>query len=551
MDLKQFVIPTQLDEGLVRKNMKPHTKSVKDLDSCCCGRETANYYFLCKYFDIPVDGEKVLEELTKLQDRDPSSEKYGCLRWYREEPYIIDTNAAFFIIQPLSLAFLLCREKLSVREEELIRVLMFHAKQWFTGECENHGLYYPNKIVSDGAMLLAVGTVTGDEAAIEKARAFWDRWLEYTEEYGWGWGENTSETYGAIIVGAFDYALCCLEKEDPLYERIYQVRADFMDYMAYHENYEFVPSIRTYNFEGYPKNDHEMNYMDVEAENYSAVKDGIVPYRCLTVMVLHQIAPFYQAVKDPSEFHKERIFADSYASTYKGKNIHLGTINKFPVIPGCYQEDGWGIGWQAMPVSVLAKNHETSFLRFANVADGKLKSHIAHDIKFGYLSASIFPDENIPDTWTYAEQVKNQAVIVRSMSHIANRSSYLADEWYLQHFKGEVCEYLGWYVFDYGDCALAVKPLNGEARVIRDGEKIRVARVLYEGDEKLLVRRKEITAWAVTVFDGDEDFREILKSLPAYYDEIKDLRYPREIPLFQAVCGEAKIMFDSHKECSQ
>lgn len=547
MEWKRYIKQVELDDGMVRIYRQPHTREIEALPSCCCGRSTGNYYFLCKYYGLELAGEAVLRELAKLQDTDETSATYGCLRWYREETYIYDTNGAFFVLQPIALAFLLCGDRISEEERKIMEPVFDRAGIWFGGECEHYGYHYPNKIISDGAMLLAIGTLTGNPRWVDESREFWDGWLAYTKEYGWGWGENTSECYSAVIVGAMNLALCCLKEADPLYEKIYEVRGRLLDYVAYHENYEFVPSIRTYNFSGMVANDHEPNIFNMKANFDYFVEQGGLSYEVLTALTLHEAAPAYEPKVSSEILHRERIFGDSYATTYKGENIRLGTVSHFPVMPGCYQEDGWGLGWQSMPVSVLALKHETSFLRFANVVGGELRTHIAYDKHYAFLNTSIFVDENIPDFSTWSDQENNTAVVVRTLSHVANKSSYLADEWYLQHFDGMFAEYKDWCVFHYGDCVLAVKPLNGRVTVTRDGENIRVAQVLYQGEEKLLVLRECTTAWAVVVLDKAEDWERQLDSIHTSYEEIKDLRFPRVQKPFRVTCGAAELVYDLYK----
>ncbi len=545
-DLKQYFEEKDFDNGFIRVNRQPHTKDIEALTSCCCGRTTGTYYFLCKYFGIEIDGEATLSEIAKLQDVDKASPTYGCLRWYREEPCIRDTNGAFFVLKPVAMALLFCPEKISAREREIILPVLKTAGEWFSDECNNYGYYYPNKIASDGAMLMAIGIITGDDELIRKAEEFWSGWLDYTDEYGWGWGENTSKCYCVILNDALELALCCMKEDSEIYRRLYKARSILLDYVAYHGEYEFVPSIRTYTFSGTVTATQGVTIDSLSPDTLKN-PDGKIDCYDLLTLILHDKAPRYTAVPDESSFHLERIFGDSYAATYKGENIRLGTVSKFPVMPGCYQNDWWGLGWQSMPVSVLAKKHETSFLRFASVCEGKLRTHIAYNKHYAYLNTHMFSDENIPDVLTVCNQKDNTAVIVRTIGHLANSASYFADEWYFQHFDGELFMYNGWYVFDYGDCALAVMPVNGEADIIRSGENIRLAQKFYDGEEKLLVSRQWITAWAAVVIDNAENREAQLDEVKTEYTEIKDLRFPREHKPFKISCGKAQLDFEPYK----
>lgn len=515
-----------LDNGMVRSTVQPHTKDIEALPTAASGPLTGDYYFAAKHFGEDAEFEAMLTEIAKLQDTDENSWTFGCLRWYREEPCIRDTNGAFFTLRYIACALCAYPERISSRECEIIMPVLERAAVWFEKECFGHGYFYPNKIMSDGGLLMLIGMVTSNNDTIEKARKFWEGWLSYTKDYGWGWGENTSKCYLPIMVDALNLALICLDNSDSLYQELLAMRNRLLDYKEFHGDYEFVPSIRTYNFDG------------------NTCSQGSTSIANDTRLILEKIAPEYIPAKSKETFHTEKIFEKSYATTYKGENIRLGTINKFPVMPTCYQTETWGLGWQSMPVSVLAKDHETSFLRFSAISGGNSHTHPAEDKHSAYLFNRLFEDENIPDCFTISKQDANTAVVVRGMYHIANKASYLADEWYLQHFDWEFCEYNDWFVLNYKDCVLAIKPLGGSAKVTRNGEKIRISQVAYDGEEKLIIKRKWITSWAVAVLDTAENYEAELDKIATSYEVISDLRYSRIIPPIKITCGKAELTFD-------
>lgn len=538
-EIRRRFVSAELDNGMVRVDMRPHTRDIEAMTSVCNGPYTGSYYFLCKYFDVPVDGETLLTEIAKMQDTDEGSRTYGCSRWYREEPQIRDTNGAFFVYLPIVEALLFCGEKVSAKEREIIMPVLDRAAVWFAHECEGHGYFYPNKIMSDGALFLALAKLGTNEEMRKRAYAFWQSWIEYTEKLGWGWGENTSKVYTRVMISALDVALSCLEADEELYAKLFGLRKRLMDYRAYHgENYEFVPSIRTYNFEGSAITDvaHGASIMAL--------------YQRLANELAGKLAPQYEPVPFDEKFHKEHIFGDSHTFTYKGENIRLGTVSKFPVMPGSYQNEGWGLGWQSMPVSVLAINHETSFLRFVSESEGKTRTHPAVDKHSAYLDNAVFAGENIPDMFTVCDQKDNVAVVVRSISHLANKCSYIADEWYFQHFDGEIRHHNSWTIMDYGDCVHCIMPLNGETKVTRDGEKVQITQVMYKGEDKLVTKRFLSTAWAVAVFDKNDGIEAKLDALGAEYEEINDLYYSRPVAKpFKIKCGGAELEFDPDFTC--
>lgn len=67
-----------------------------------------------------------------------------------------------------------------------------HAAAWFSRECRTPELFYPNKTMSDGAMLLAIAHFLGEPEYLQTATAYFRRWEEYTVRRGWGWGRTSA-----------------------------------------------------------------------------------------------------------------------------------------------------------------------------------------------------------------------------------------------------------------------------------------------------------------------------------------------------------------------
>ncbi len=535
IDLKQYYQPKTLDNGMIRSNAKPHVTDIAHLESACVAPGTAIYYFVSRYFNMEIDGVLLLSELAKLQDTNPDSKTYGCLKWYRESKRIQDTNSAFFTLRNICYAMKFCPENVPSEERDIIMPMLRNATHWFKHECKKGGFFYPNKIMSDGAMLVLLSDILNEKELIDDAIDFWTRWMDYTDEYGWGWGENTSKGYSAVMKDALIVALMGFDKSSDVYKRLLGIYKKMLDYCAYHGDYEFTPSIRTYNFEGKAVYGDNPAYSKTNYENYT---NGII-----SEIILHENAPDIEITPDPADFHRERIFGDSYAVTYKGENIRLGTITKFPVMCHCIEERGWGLGWQSMPVSAVALKHETAFLRFVTVSNGETRSHMST----GWKNKNLFPDANIPSVCTYSQQERNTAVVVRMVEHVANTTSFFSDEWFFQHFDGEVKNVGDWYVFDYGDCALCIKSLDGTLELRQEDGKIRLINKFYEGSEKLIFCSRYLSTWAVVALDNSNDIEGELAKINTTKERIYDPRYSRGTPPFKAICGDAVLEFDPDK----
>lgn len=546
IDIMRYMNEVCVDNGMVRVFEHPHTPAVAHLESACCVSKTAMYYFICKYFNLEINGENIVREISKLQDTDKDSKTFGNLRWYREQKEVIDQNAAFFGLQPLALAYILYPERLTQEETKIILSTLEKGGSWFEKECKTGGYAYTNKEAGSGSALLLIAIATQNENLKNSAYDFWSKFIDYTEKRGWGWGENASKGYAKVTNRAFEVVLASMNESEELYHRINKLRNSLLDYLEYHEDYEMVPTIRTYNYEGKAKTyGLNINMSEEELIKKTVESDEKLGLFDVYSFILHKIAPKYIYSEDKSNFRKERLFDNSYAYTYKGENIRLGVTSHFPVVPNCAQEKGWGLAWQSMPVAVCAMNHETSFLRFAAECDGKLRTHPTMNRHFSVVNGTeLFADENIPDEHTFAEQSGNTAVVVRSIKNLANKASYLADEWVAKQFDGKLEQYNDWVVFNYGDCILAVKSFNNSVKVEQNGKEVRVSQIFYEGKEKYLVNKNVITTWAIVVIDEVRGYKKELDSIKTSFEEKTDLEIPRRSMPFEITCGKAKILYD-------
>ena len=205
-------LPREMSDYMIVNGISPHTPSVAHLESSTKGPETSAYYFLSRCFDTIDDSDavRILKEIKMLQCIDKKDEHYGCLRWYREEPYIFDTNGAFFVLLPIALSYVFFAHKKSKEEKDIIIEMLSVSAEWFKKECEGP-LFYTNKIVSDGAILALISKITNKYK--DTSIAFWNSWLDYADTHGFGWGENLSDTYSVIILRALIIAASVIDDE--------------------------------------------------------------------------------------------------------------------------------------------------------------------------------------------------------------------------------------------------------------------------------------------------------------------------------------------------
>ncbi|MEF3302083.1 hypothetical protein [Paenibacillus sp. GYB003] len=512
------------DSGLIRANGPGHTREVSKLAQTHAGRTSAAYYaaaVLCGQMDEAF-GSEILRALRALQIVDESSPYNGAFFWYREETQVSDSNAAFFTLMPI-VCVALCRpERIPSEHRREIDDMMRQALNWFAHETEDPSLYYPNKIVSDGALYAAMSQLLGDRGHYGKAVHFFERWCAYTTARGWGWGENISPGYIRIIVTALRLACMALGPEQAgLRARLRAHMETLLAYSAFHGDYEFVPAIRSYNFEGHTRqNSLMLRLIGAIASDDERLfrKEGLWHWVNFTLLFERELETPPQPLTLPvPRQRKERVFDDCYATSWIGHTGRLGSLNRFPVIPGSYQWPTWGLAWQTFPVSFSIDDEQISYLRWLIREGDRVRSHPAKSYGENYLSPALFRESYYPDIRLRSAQHGHALVVVRSMSGVHHHFSEAADEWMIQRFAGSVSTYesesgVSWIVLHFGAADVAVAALGGitsdmgrhgaiEPEVEQEGDRVTIRQVLYRGEEKLHHIARLETGWAVVHLD--------------------------------------------------
>lgn len=520
--------PVNISDGMLMVERRPHTAPVEHLTVCGEGRQTGAYYFLARYFDTIDDetAESIVKEVLKLQNTEEDSIFFGCMRWYREEPYISDSNGAFFVMLPFALTLFLMEEKLTPKERDTIRLMLTRGGVWFS-RASRGSLYYTNKVTSDGAILALISKVLGEFD--EECREFWQTWLDYADEHGLGWGENTSDVYSTITLTALSVASIAMGGE--LGRRIRKKRRDLMEYIAFHGDREIVPSVRTYNFTAEAKYGGSVYKAMLAPEKLSILSDLLA---AVAINLASDDDEEQLFLNDEYGVKRERIYDSSYAYTYKAEGARLGSISHFPPMPGCYQTRKWGLGWQTMPVSAMIGDEYVAFLRLSVVHGGAKRTHPARDKHSAHLASRLFTDNYPPSYAMRAEQSKNKVVTVRRISALANSAGYISDGLCMPGKRQVETYSVGnstWYIIDE---ALAVMPLRGvgyadEERVAprievkyEDGFTS-IDNILYEGEDTLLFKDHIESAWAIMLINNPSE----LDGVTVTDEDITDRRMPR------------------------
>jgi len=189
------------DEGLIKENRRGHTREAAKYEYCHNATLTAAWYSIGTVMGKinEEEGLVILKALENQQVTDPTSPHFGCMRWYREESKVYDTNGAFFVQRSLLITRKLMSEYIFDSHKVVIDRILDRGAKWFARELATPIYYYTNKILSDGAMLLGIASLTENKEYYNLAKNFFRNWIEYTKSRGWGWGENLSIGYNGVI----------------------------------------------------------------------------------------------------------------------------------------------------------------------------------------------------------------------------------------------------------------------------------------------------------------------------------------------------------------
>ena len=537
------------DEGLVRQNGPGHTAEVSKLEAVHPGRTTTLVYAAGR-FTGNIDckeGVLILREVQKLQVTEPNDRLYGCFRWYREETKPNDTNAAFFTLEPLVVIRLLHPGILDESEKDIIDRMLHVSAGWFTRECSNPILYYTNKIISDGAMLAAIGRITNDMAAYGLAIDFFGKWLDYTENRGYGWGENLSLGYNSVILRAFNIIMKALDTESDarMIERFRIQEKNILDIFRFYNGHEFVPTIRSYNIKGNPRpwslvynlaGVRGFGFLDGNQETFgSGIGDAV--FRLTADYMIYGSRLYLDEddyvsknMENPLKVPRSGVFSimdERKAYAWLGKNGGIGSIDEFPVIDGSYQYKRWGLGWQSFPVSVIVYDNQVSFLRFY-VDDGTLiRCHPHKDKHTAFLDPALFKESFYPEVRTSCRQSGQTLVVFRNLNGLRNYAEHISDSFDVQNFVGRWVRYSVndriWLalLFDracllvstlLGNPAAVDKPVRDERNnviptavmsleIIEEGNDIRLVQNIYKGAGRVLTDDRLSAGWLFHYID--------------------------------------------------
>jgi len=463
--------------------------------------------------DLSADeGEQILDQLLSLVITDPDLDTYGCMRWYKEETQVWDTNAAFFTLMPFLVLETVSKEALSDREWERVRELCRRTAPWFEKEAADPHWYYPNKVISDVAVLWGVGCFLGEPEFCAKAGAFAEEWIRYTQERGWGWGENISLGYIPVILVAIRFLIRSGQGQ-PWVDAFEALEEELLEIVQFCDGKECVPSIRSYNFSGEEQAGKLLQWIigDPDVPDTSPAQGDELPWKSLLIYLLYANREeiWRYTPEGVPRCKTIRTFDGHDAVSWVGEGIRLGSCSRFPVMPGHYQHENWGLGWQCFPVSALIEGGGVGRLQWRTETQGSINTHPTSGPNGIYRNYRIFGNNDCAEPVTLAKQEGPLALVVRSVKHaVLEEGPAVCDEWWFPPGSGSLTQAGAWWILEQGSVALAIMPLqvyDGTGSVLQAAEPVAIQNeegitlrvpVLQESGSLKVCERFE-TAWVI------------------------------------------------------
>jgi hypothetical protein len=375
-----------------------------------------------------TDSEKVLRTLLDMQwkKRDAS---FGCLKWYLEEEYLCDTNAAFFIGLRLIVLRLRFYEQLPPGARKLLDNILAGLNVWFRNAVSKEAFYYPNKYLGDLVCKWLLTEILGKSAEDEMVPVRMRQAADYWQKQHWGWGEHMSDSYSAICLNELS-VLLLLAKQLPedLRQSYRRLAGELLEIEDGFDGGPRVPVLRSYAFRAPIPH---RNYRDrITADPRQTTNSGDMSDLgpLLYEWGWHKVMPPRQK---PQRDLLIPCFGGSMATARVEKDIRLGTMSQFPVMPDA-EHQTWGLSWQCFPVAISRGNSDWGYLQWETFENGQLRAHPANGGPTAHIPKAISETVEPPIVGqTFSLQRGPNALILRVMRRIPKSWESVTDRFRL------------------------------------------------------------------------------------------------------------------------
>ncbi len=390
-----------------------------------------------------IDSEKVLRALLDMQwkKRDAC---FGCPKWYLEEEYPCDTNAAFFIGLKLIILRIRFYEQLTPGGRKLLDSFLTDLNVWFRNAVRQESFYYPNKYLGDLVCKWLLTEILGksaeDEIVPVRMRQAADYWLNQH----WGWGEHMSDGYSNVCLEELS-VLLLLAKQLPedLRQSYLRLAGELLEIEDEFEGGPRVPVLRSYAFRA-PIPHRNFRDHITAARQQEASGDLLVLGPLLYEWGWHKVMP---PRRKPQRDLRIPCFGGRQATARVEKDIRLGTMSHFPIMPTA-EHQTWGLSWQCFPAVLSRGAADWGFLQWETLENGKLRAHPANGGPTSHIPKALTDTVEPPLVGqTFSLQRGPNALILRVMRSIPKSWESVTDRFRLLAMTAEAEEISreGWH----------------------------------------------------------------------------------------------------------
>lgn len=323
-----------------------------------------------------VDVCKVLTAIREAQTTGTGPFR-GVPRWFFEEPYLSDSNAAFFTGMGLLVLWQAHREQLDEECRTLLHDIFSELAHWFRRALDEKAYYYPNKYLGDlvcGWLLAEILDAPDEEVAAWRAVML--EAATYWHEQHWGWGEHLSDIYARVILDQLSVLLLLSERLPTDVRAAYQELFDEM--LAIEDAYADgprIPTFRSYAFLRSPEFRHYRSRIaPLESDLGALITDA--GNEAPVGATLH--ARGWHTLAPPPAPRKINVqvpcFDGVVGQAHVLEDIRLGSASRVPLMPSA-EHIVWGMSWMCFPVAFWRPAGDWGFLQWATVEDGHDHSH--------------------------------------------------------------------------------------------------------------------------------------------------------------------------------
>jgi len=376
----------------------------------------------------------------------------GCFKWYAEESKPVDTDAAYLTGMSLIALRLTHFNDLSSGDQKTLTVMLGNLNVWFQRAVRNTAPNCASKCLGDMVCCWLLLEINGldDDGTLHNTMT--DA-AHYLNRQHWGWGEHLSDTYSSLCLDALSMLLLLAQRLPRDVRFAFQQLFDKL--LALEDQFDGprVPAVRSNAFTSSPAHRNYREHVlamgvrsasDMNVSPSAPRRDEIPPLGDRPVLgsVLANKRWHESVLGRHARGHDLRVpcFGESMAAARIEKDVRLGTITHFPIMPGTDYQD-WGLSWQCFPVAVWKPEGDWGFMQWETRAGSRTRAHPAEDRQSALAGNALTQTVNPPIVGrTYCIQQGGDALILRLMPMVTSEWDSLHDRFRLIDSHAEILD---------------------------------------------------------------------------------------------------------------